>query len=49
VRSALEKVDGVEKVGVDFTDETVTVHSGGDLDEGAIRSALEDAGYGVEL
>ena len=43
VREALEKVSGVEAVAVDLASKRVVVR--GDFDDGAVRAAIEEAGY----
>jgi copper chaperone CopZ len=44
VRSELEQVDGVESVDVDLETKLVTVR-GTKLDDAALRTAIEEAGY----
>jgi copper chaperone CopZ len=46
VRSALESVDGVESVEVDFSAGTATVVTNGEVSEEAMIEALEAAEYG---
>ncbi len=43
VREELEKVSGVEAVAVDLASKQVVVR--GDFDDGAVRAAIEEAGY----
>jgi copper chaperone CopZ len=50
VRSALESVDGVESVEVDYSRKTATVHcSSGGCDTAALIAALERADYGASV
>jgi copper chaperone CopZ len=44
IREEVSEVDGVEDVGVDLDAKLVTV-SGRDLDDAALRAAIEEAGY----
>ena len=44
VESELREVPGVESVGVDLDTKLVTVR-GADLDDAALRAAIEEAGY----
>ncbi len=44
VSSELQEAPGVESVDVDLDSKLVTVH-GSDLDDAALRAAIEDAGY----
>jgi len=44
VSSEIQEVPGVESVDVDLDSKLVTVH-GSDLDDAALRAAIEDAGY----
>jgi copper chaperone len=44
VSSELEQVAGVESVEVDLETKVVTVH-GTDLDDAALRAAIDEAGY----
>ena len=44
VSSELSKVEGVESVDVDLTTKLVTV-SGSELDDVALRAAIDEAGY----
>lgn len=44
VSSELHEVAGVESVGVDLDAKLVTVR-GSDLDDAALRAAIEEAGY----
>lgn len=46
VSSELAQVAGVESVSVDLDTKLVVV-SGTGLDDGALRAAIEEAGYGV--
>lgn len=50
VTEELQEVDGVQDVQVDLVaggDSAVTITSDRDLDEAAVRSAVEEAGYQV--
>jgi copper chaperone CopZ len=49
VRSALESVDGVETVEVDFQSKTATVTCSSGCDEAKLISALEEANFGGEV
>lgn len=44
IREEVSEVDGVEKVDVDLDTKVVTV-SGTAVDDGAVRAAIEEAGY----
>ena len=44
IREEVSEVEGVEDVAVDLETKLVTV-SGRDLDDAALRTAIEDAGY----
>jgi copper chaperone len=44
VRTEIESVTGVDSVDVDLDTKLVTVH-GRDLDDAALRAAIEEAGY----
>lgn len=44
VSGELSKVDGVESVEVDLSTKLVTV-SGSELDDAALRAAIDEAGY----
>ena len=46
IRSEVQGLDGVAAVAVDLDAKTVTV-SGTELDDAAIRAAIDDAGYDV--
>ena len=46
VEGEIEKVDGVREVDVDLESKLVVVHGEG-LDDGAIRAAIDEAGYDV--
>lgn len=46
VKTELEAVPGVQLVAVDLDDKLVTVQ-GEELDEGALRAAIEEVGYEV--
>lgn len=46
IRAEVEQLGGVSAVDVDLAAKTVTV-SGTELDEAAIRTAIDDAGYDV--
>jgi copper chaperone CopZ len=46
ITSEVSKVAGVERVDVDLTDKRVTV-AGTDLDDAAVRAAIDEAGYDV--
>jgi copper chaperone CopZ len=46
VRGELSAVPGVTAVDVDLASGVVTVHGDG-LDDGALRAAVDEAGYGV--
>ena len=47
VSSELSKVEGVASVAVDLNTKLVVVH-GSDLDDGALRAAIDEAGYEAE-
>ena len=47
VSSELAKVEGVASVAVDLNTKLVVVH-GSDLDDGALRAAIDEAGYEAE-
>jgi copper chaperone CopZ len=47
VSSELSKVEGVASVDVDLDTKLVVVH-GSDLDDGALRAAIDEAGYEAE-
>jgi copper chaperone CopZ len=47
VREEISRVPGVESVGVDLETKRVVV-AGEDLDDGAIRAAIDEAGYEAE-
>ena len=47
IREEVSEVEGVEGVAVDLETKIVTV-SGRDLDDAALRAAIEDAGYEAE-
>jgi copper chaperone len=47
VSSELSKVEGVASVDVDLNTKLVVVH-GSDLDDGALRAAIDEAGYDAE-
>ena len=44
VSSEVSKVEGVESVDVDLETKLVVVH-GSELDDGALRAAIDEAGY----
>ena len=44
IREEVTEVEGVDDVDVDLETKIVTV-SGSDLDDGALRTAIEEAGY----
>jgi len=44
IREEVSEVDGVDDVAVDLDTKLVTV-SGSNLDEAAVRAAIEEAGY----
>ncbi len=46
VRSALESVDGVESVEVDYAAKTATIIASGEVSEEEMIEALEAANYG---
>jgi copper chaperone len=46
IASEIEQLPGVTAVDVDLETKTVTVQ-GRDLDDGAVRGAIDDAGYDV--
>ena len=46
IREEVSEVEGVEDVVVDLDTKLVTV-SGRDLDDAALRAAIEEAGYGA--
>jgi copper chaperone CopZ len=45
ITGAVKPLDGVESVDVSIDDKTVTV--AGTFDDGAVRAAIDDAGYDV--
>ena len=45
VTGEVSKLAGVDKVEVDLASGTVTVHGDTPLDEGAVRAAIDEAGY----
>ena len=47
IREEVSEVEGVEGVAVDLETKIVTV-SGRDLDDAALRAAIEEAGYEAE-
>ena len=47
VSSELSKVEGVASVAADLNTKLVVVH-GSDLDDGALRAAIDEAGYEAE-
>ncbi|WP_158880420.1 heavy-metal-associated domain-containing protein [Amycolatopsis anabasis] len=47
VKEEVARVDGVTEVGVDLPAGQVTVTSAGPVDPGAVRAAVEEAGYQV--
>jgi copper chaperone len=47
VTNELSKVDGVDSVDVDLDTKLVLVH-GTDVDDAAVREAIEEAGYEAE-
>ena len=47
VSSELSKVEGVASVDVDLKTKLVVVH-GSNLDDGALRAAIDEAGYEAE-
>jgi copper ion binding protein len=46
ITSEIGQVDGVDSVVVDLAAKTVTVD--GDADDGAVRAAIDEAGYSVD-
>jgi len=48
VSTELQTVDGVESVDVDLETKLVTVR-GHDLDDAALRAAIDEAGYEAEI
>jgi copper chaperone len=44
IREEVSEVEGVENVGVDVESKVVTI-SGRELDDAALRAAIEEAGY----
>ncbi|MFF1721515.1 heavy-metal-associated domain-containing protein [Streptomyces sviceus] len=46
IREEVSEVPGVSEVVVDVAGKSVTVH-GTDLDDGCLRAAIVEAGYGV--
>ena len=44
IREEVSEVDGVEDIDVDLETKVVTV-AGSDLDDSALRAAIEEAGY----
>ena len=48
VSTELQAVDGVESVDVDLETKLVTVR-GRDLDDAALRAAIDEAGYEAEI
>ena len=45
VKKALEAIDGIEKAEASHVDHLVTITTAKDVDEAAIKAAVEDAGY----
>jgi copper chaperone len=46
VKEEVSALEGIESVAVDLTTKRVVVH-GVDLDDAAIRAAIDEAGYGA--
>jgi copper chaperone len=46
ISKAVAAVPGVEFVNVDLTEKVVTVH-GAEIDDAAVRAAIDEAGYDV--
>jgi len=44
IREEVSEVEGVEKIDVDLEAKVVTIH-GRELDDAALRAAIEEAGY----
>ena len=44
IREEVSEVEGVDEVDVDLEAKVVTIH-GRELDDGALRAAIEEAGY----
>lgn len=47
VKNALEEINGVTNVSVDLASKTAVVEASGDVKDGDIKFAIEDAGYEV--
>ena len=47
VERALKELDGVESAVVDLEKKTATVEISGDVSDGVLKAAVEDAGYDV--
>ncbi len=47
VKEAIDGVDGVIDVDIDFENRRAIVTSDADLDDDAVKAAVEEAGYGV--
>lgn len=45
VKKALEAIDGVESAAASHEDNLVTITTSGEVEEAAIRAAVEEAGY----
>lgn len=45
VKKALEAIDGIESAVASHKDNLVTITNSGEVDEAAIKAAVEDAGY----
>ena len=48
MQAALESVDGVEVLDVDYTNKTATVSCSKDVDPAELAAALEESGYGCD-
>lgn len=47
VKNALEEVNGVTNVSVDLASKTAVFETSGDVKDGDVKFAIEDAGYEV--
>jgi Copper chaperone len=47
VKTALEELNGVNSASVDLNSKTAVIEASGEVDDAAIKAAIEDAGYEV--
>ena len=45
VKKALEAIDGIDNATASHADNLVTITNSGEVDEAAIKAAIENAGY----